>query len=118
MMNSEVKVKWLAALRSGKYKQTTEVLRDCKGFCCLGVLTDLYIQEKNQVWEKDEIQGEIFYHFEYDADNISTCVIKWSGLDSCDPDVSHEGELTTLTSLNDYVRLDFNQIADVIEEQL
>lgn len=31
------KRKWVAALRSGKYRQTKEFLYDGDGFCCLGV---------------------------------------------------------------------------------
>lgn len=31
-------VKWLAALRSGRYEQCKEQLFDGKGYCCLGVL--------------------------------------------------------------------------------
>lgn len=38
-MPKELKAKWLAALRSGKYKQATGVLCDkAGGYCCLGVL--------------------------------------------------------------------------------
>lgn len=40
-MNPEWKAKWVAALRSGEYKQTREFLRTSTGFCCLGVLCDL-----------------------------------------------------------------------------
>jgi hypothetical protein len=40
-LNPEFKAKWLEALRSGKYKQTTGVLRSAEGFCCLGVACDL-----------------------------------------------------------------------------
>jgi len=32
--------KWLAALRSGEYKQCKSKLTDGQGFCCLGVLVD------------------------------------------------------------------------------
>lgn len=32
---------WLQALESGEYQQTTEVLRDENGFCCLGIACDL-----------------------------------------------------------------------------
>lgn len=37
-MNPEIKVKWVKALRSGRYKQTTGALYDGGGHCCLGVL--------------------------------------------------------------------------------
>lgn len=45
-MNPEIKVKWLVALRSGKYKQTKRFLRrgpdgPDAGFCCMGVLADI-----------------------------------------------------------------------------
>ena len=33
--------KWIAALRSGKYKQTRGYLKDVNGFCCLGVASDI-----------------------------------------------------------------------------
>jgi hypothetical protein len=39
-MNQVIKEKWVAALRSGEYKQTKGYLRNKKGYCCLGVLTN------------------------------------------------------------------------------
>lgn len=37
---SELKTKWLEALRSGEYKQTTNLMykAETDGYCCLGVL--------------------------------------------------------------------------------
>lgn len=40
-MSPELKAKWVAALRSGEYKQGREVLRNGDQFCCLGVLCDI-----------------------------------------------------------------------------
>lgn len=37
-MDAEVKVKWLAALRSGNYEQARGKLKIDKAYCCLGVL--------------------------------------------------------------------------------
>lgn len=37
-MNPELKAKWVAALRSGEYRQVSGRLRKGDGFCCLGVL--------------------------------------------------------------------------------
>ena len=37
-MKEQVAKTWVEALRSGDYKQTTGVLYDGKGYCCLGVL--------------------------------------------------------------------------------
>jgi len=42
-MNQQIKARWVEALRSGKYGQTSSYLSDSNGFCCLGVLCDLYI---------------------------------------------------------------------------
>ena len=45
-MNKEWKKKWIAALRSGEYKQGRKVLRNSNDeFCCLGVLCDLVVKE-------------------------------------------------------------------------
>ena len=37
-MDKAIKQKWIKALRSGRYKQTTEYLYIGGGYCCLGVL--------------------------------------------------------------------------------
>lgn len=39
-MNNFVK-KWLVALKSGQYKQTTGTLKDSDGYCCLGVACEI-----------------------------------------------------------------------------
>lgn len=39
-------IKWREALSSGKYIQAKQVLRtSCNGFCCLGVLIDIFAPE-------------------------------------------------------------------------
>lgn len=48
-MKTEIKEKWLKALRSDDYQQTTGTLCDEKGYCCLGVLLD--VVDKSQ-WRK------------------------------------------------------------------
>jgi hypothetical protein len=41
-MKTEIKTKWVDALRSGNYSQGKEVLRSKdNNFCCLGVLCDI-----------------------------------------------------------------------------
>jgi hypothetical protein len=37
-MDKKLKSKWIKALTSGRYRQTTETLKDHNGYCCLGVL--------------------------------------------------------------------------------
>jgi len=50
-MNEAIMKKWVKALKSGNYKQTVNTLcsideKDQKRYCCLGVLTDLYVKDK------------------------------------------------------------------------
>ena len=40
-MTEAIAMKWVSALRSGKYKQTKGALKDEHGFCCLGVLHEV-----------------------------------------------------------------------------
>jgi hypothetical protein len=40
-MNKELKAKWIAALRSGKYKQGRSRLKHSGRHCCLGVLCEV-----------------------------------------------------------------------------
>lgn len=44
---------WVAALRSGKYKQAKGYLRTSNGFCCLGVACDIASKHK---WAKVEVE--------------------------------------------------------------
>ncbi len=58
-MNTELKQKWLAALRSGDYKQTKSCLHNKDGYCCLGVLCDI---SGIGHWDQNkEVHGEIPY---------------------------------------------------------
>lgn len=52
-MNKEAKKKWVAALRSGEYQQTRDVLRagNYRSYCCLGVLCDLHAKETGNEWK-------------------------------------------------------------------
>jgi hypothetical protein len=55
-MNPDVKAKWVAALRSGEYKQGPEWLQGESGcFCCLGVLCDILDPEG---WHGTKHRGE------------------------------------------------------------
>lgn len=50
-MDTELKVKWVKALRSGKYKQCSGFLEQHGHMCCLGVL--VHVQGENVAgWRK------------------------------------------------------------------
>jgi hypothetical protein len=109
-MNPEIKQKWVAALRSGEYKQTTGHLRDETGFCCLGVLCDLHAKENNGQWEDG--------HYLSTKDVLPDTVEKWAGVLGPSPEVMEDDDKKSMLSeLNDG-GMTFARIADLIEEQL
>ncbi len=133
-LDKKFKKKWIKALRSGKYKQGTSVLRSTEKklnkvkvvdtFCCLGVACDL-INPK----------GWRFYNLETDDESGW----KYRVVDSLgrkNPSLSQEEKecllptqvaekigLTkeaenTLAELNDWCGYSFDSIADYIEKNL
>jgi len=52
-LKPEIKQLWTAALRSGEFKQTTGMLRNDGGMCCLGVLCELHRRATG-----DELAGD------------------------------------------------------------
>ena len=118
-MNERIKTAWLAALRSGEYEQTSgrlarggDGLQPPTSFCCLGVLTDLYLKEEGLAWGSRGWKG-------LPDEEVQA----WAELDAADQVVRFDGSFTTLGSLNDGVCMDggqltFDQIADVIEGEL
>lgn len=105
-MNQEIKKLWVAALRSGKYKQGVgSLLNRVDEYCCLGVLCDLAV--KKQVVHsfldahngRNEVPGDI--------------VRLWAGLTDSNPQIAN----SSLAQLNDQGAT-FTEIADIIEKEL
>ncbi len=119
-MNQQIKQQWIEALRSGEYSQTQNQLKNHYGYCCLGVLCDLYSKaNENGLW----IEEENLFHFEtfegeYEYSTLPTDVCKWAGLDDDNPVVEYGEEKVAISDLNDKEQLSFNQIAAIIEVQL
>lgn len=134
-MDAEIKRQWVAALRSGRYPQTTGYLRDENGFCCLGVLCDI---RNSKVWipaKAPSTIGAEHYTFDGQSHHLPMSVYLWAGLVNSSPDVdvpclkcngadenceTCNGDSPiemTLGELNDGGRT-LIQIADVIWEQL
>lgn len=114
-MNTEIKERWLKALRSGKYKQARGVLRKKRkdgsgefGYCCLGVLCDTI---KPEGWATDQNSDQHIMGGEGDL---------YSGVKE-NLWLTHK-EVTDLIERNDgyqaYKRHNFLQIADYIEKNL
>jgi hypothetical protein len=119
-MHSDIKQLWVEALRSGEYIQDRGQLRSSRGYCCLGVLCDLY-----------DPAGWATYGHSYDEAMrlaLPENVAAWAGIMN-DPyfisnspdyaDFVNETRLNWiyLTSLNDDARMSFAAIADVIERE-
>ncbi len=110
-MNQEIKARWVAALRSGEYRQARGMLRDGDAFCCLGVLCDLHAKESGGEWDND---GE--YH---GADEILPAdVVGWAGLIAPNPFAGNHYLGTWNDGTTDVQPQDFSAIAALIEEYL
>jgi hypothetical protein len=110
-MDAELKAKWVAALRSDRYKQGMHYLR-CgdETFCCLGVLGDIAAPER---WSK--LGDEPAWNF--GAERTLAMILLPTELVSGDIQ-------DKLTAMNDGQkewhgnRQSFEQIADWIEKNL
>ena len=124
-MNKEIKDQWVAALRSGEYSQTTETLCNGYGFCCLGVLCDLYIEQSQSVTEEQRSYWNNVHEFMIASDPktqsggyyenavLPAAVKNWAGMKTTDGEITRD---VCLASLNDK-GMNFDQIADVIDDK-
>lgn len=121
-MNQVIRQKWVAALRSGKYQQTTQKLKNhgTNNFCCLGVLCDIHrkiVLKKgvDKVWKHSpNLPHKDLYNDE--GSILPYNVQKWAGLKSYNgPFDKEDGTRTCLSEQNDK-GLTFSEIADIIEK--
>jgi hypothetical protein len=116
-MDPQIRARWVAALRSGKYEQTAGSLHDECGFCCLGVLCELAVQAGIMPaatltplgWKYGALgEGSV----------LPLEVRQWAGI-GIDPcvtvDLGEGREITSLSGLNDECEWSFGRIADLIE---
>jgi hypothetical protein len=103
-MLKKVKDKWVAALRSGDYKQGRNKMRSFEDeFCCLGVLCDIV----------DKSTWRPYNHGYYKHDGVASLPS-----DSIRKEVKiTDTQVSELAELTDSGK-DFKEIADYIEENL
>lgn len=130
-MNPEIKKQWVEALRSGEYVQGHRTLARIDvqptdaipieempvSYCCLGVLCEL--ATKAGIVTKHRMGDEYWYNSSstYLPDNV----VVWAGIDSFNPNnplVRTGKETTFLAVVNDSEGVSFDEIANIIEEQL
>ena len=133
-MNKEVKEKWVSALRSREYQQARGRLRRKDGYCCLGVLCDIYHKETGKgMWDSSLPDDFSFIDDGHrDVSNLIPTVLDWAGISKRNPDIkannlSDESKqyllqnklmivgVYSLASLNDQ-GINFEGIANIIEE--
>ena len=121
--------KWVAALRSGNYKQTQGRLKKEDAFCCLGVLCDIVKDKVKGKWVKTEeasyYAGADIFAIENGLKNedeiIPEEVMNLTGLKTPSGHLAKKenlaGDIDSLVDLNDAQKYNFEQIADVIEKK-
>ncbi len=112
-MKKEIADQWVAALRSGKYKQGHFCLRSSDNeYCCLGVLTDLLAPE---AWSKtpNESKYSALGTPHYLPVNLMTACGMYHERAKV-PFEFIDDRFPTLAELND-AGLTFSQIADLID---
>lgn len=112
MLNENAK-KWVAALRSGEYKQTCGALKGADGYCCLGVACAIAIQAGVGSWPQTLTTGQ-----------LPTEIQHYFGLRNSTPGYyDNTGERRTLEGHNDGYKekgiapKSFAEIADIIESE-
>ena len=116
-MNPDIKVRWVEALRSGRYEQARGVLRKQiddqgrVGYCCLGVLCDLYVGLGVGHWGVSNYDGSVSFRTEGGSASIypPAEAAVHAGLDNHD--------MQDLAFMNDEGAT-FAEIANKIESEL
>lgn len=124
-MNSEVKQRWVDALRSGEYLQGFDALNiNNKQFCCLGVLCELAVKEGLIAKQKLPNESKLYSYYvpgSFDSEDLAKTailpksVVTWAGLASYAAEKRIKGKIVALSGLND-AGTPFEEIADIIEQ--
>lgn len=114
-MKKKLKKKWVKALRSGDFKQTSQRLSRKNelgdmSFCCLGVLCEVSSSVKY-----DDLSDGRYYYKKGDQYNTSEVALSSSMLVAWGIASKEE---RALIQMNDTEGFNFNAIADYIEKNL
>lgn len=117
-MKTEIKKRWVEALRSGEYTQGRHTLKTPEDtYCCLGVLCEIAKEDGVGYW--DDFGNFVVDESDFSSGTLPVGVAEWAGTGgNLDPRVEYGGGSYCLSSLNDSVELPFDRIADLVEEQL
>lgn len=128
-MNREIKAKWVAELRSGKYEQAQRCLikvqrrpilrRQKRSFCCLGVLCEIAVADG--VIKPAHATGADGWGYENREGTLPDRVEIWAGFHSGRYYFPNEGGRARSYSamdLNDKLGLSFTEIADLVDKHV
>ena len=124
-LNPEFKAAWLAALRSGEYKQGKYALNSDRGFCCLGVACDVAMKMGlvQADWVKLSRQPENALAFMEKGDSTDyglglppNFAVRAMFADG-EVHAFITGDHASFAALNDQQGLTFAQLADIIEAE-
>lgn len=111
-LNKEAVHKWVKALRSGEYKQGREQLRnDDDEYCCLGVACDVFKEEVNGEWKQNGENYQFHIGGNHTVGFMPIFLKDHLGL-------SENFVNVELVSANDHKELSFDEIANMIEEEV
>jgi len=135
-MKRSVARKWVKALESGEYRQVKGALKDkvgnkkC-GYCCLGVLCDIYSEEtgkgKFKVGRNADDRAFVLKDGTRESGSLPAAVREWAGMTDSAGKLAETVEVQnefgdtvfgrTLIDLNDDLNFNFKKIAKVIRKQ-
>ena len=116
-MKPSVKKAWVKALRSGKYTKGTLQLKDKSGcHCVFGVLCEVHALKHPKI-AAEQTDPEKYMGCQY---GLPKEVKEWAGFpdEKASMSVDINGRRWHLMTLNDDTTHTFEQIADLIEQQL
>lgn len=120
-MKTDIRDRWVEALRSGEYSQGYGELAIDGRYCCLGVLCEIAVQDG--IVTKENIGSTDFVRYRSTSNRLDSgrsilpeAVKEWAGLDSINPSATRNGRGGTLSRFNDN-GASFQEIAFLIEEQ-
>lgn len=120
-MNETIKERWVSALRSKKFPQTKEHLKDNNGFCCLGVLCEIAVED-GVIAPPTKHPVTLEWLYENEGGTLPPKVMEWAEINEENPYVEYTQDggyfYDSLSELNDAKSMTFPEIADIIEKEL
>jgi hypothetical protein len=128
-VNKEAIAEWVAALRSGRYKQAHEELGvrfddNTMGFCCLGVACEVFADQLGLTRIAHGRHGQTYGYAWMDGKRdrstitfgiLPAPVADYLGFDNENPPLMRG--FSSCTQMNDADQADFDAIADAIEAE-